>query len=108
LLQRSERGGAGNATVKPDAFVRLFAPDLPPAQARVLAAVREQQAAAIVIGYRGLSGLRARLEGTTSKAVSKQTAPARQRPASALAGVVIVAPSSRARPRRHRSGPGLC
>jgi nucleotide-binding universal stress UspA family protein len=38
----------------------------------ILDLAREQHAAAIVIGSRGLSGLRARLEGSTSKAVSKR------------------------------------
>lgn len=40
----------------------------------ILDLAREQNAAAIVIGSRGLSGLRARLEGSTSKAVSKRAA----------------------------------
>jgi nucleotide-binding universal stress UspA family protein len=38
----------------------------------ILDLAREQHAAAIVIGSRGLSGLRARLEGSTSKAVLKR------------------------------------
>lgn len=37
----------------------------------ILHLARERQAAAIVVGSRGLSGLRARLEGSTSKAVLK-------------------------------------
>ena len=38
----------------------------------ILDLAREQRAAAIVIGSRGLSGLRARLEGSTSKVGSKR------------------------------------
>jgi nucleotide-binding universal stress UspA family protein len=38
----------------------------------ILDLAREHRAAAIVVGSRGLSGLRARLEGSTSKAVSKR------------------------------------
>lgn len=38
----------------------------------ILDHAREHHAAAIVIGSRGLSGLKARLEGSTSKAVSKR------------------------------------
>jgi nucleotide-binding universal stress UspA family protein len=34
---------------------------------------REREAAAIVIGSRGLSGLRAKLEGSTSSAVLKHS-----------------------------------
>ena len=37
----------GNATVEPEAFVRLFAPDLPPRQARVLAATQTPISGAI-------------------------------------------------------------
>jgi pimeloyl-ACP methyl ester carboxylesterase len=37
----------GNATVEPGAFVQLFAPDLPPAQARVLAAAQTPISGAI-------------------------------------------------------------
>ncbi len=37
----------------------------------ILEVAREQHAAAIVVGSRGLSGLRARLEGSTSKSVLK-------------------------------------
>ncbi len=40
----------------------------------ILDYAREHNAAAIVIGSRGLSGLKARLEGSTSKAVSKHAA----------------------------------
>ena len=40
----------------------------------ILDHAREHHAAAIVIGSRGLSGLKARLEGSTSKAVSKHAA----------------------------------
>ena len=40
----------------------------------ILDLAREQNAVAIVVGSRGLSGLRARLEGSTSKAVSKRAA----------------------------------
>ena len=40
----------------------------------ILDVAREQQAAAIVMGSRGLSGLRARLEGSTSKSVLKHAA----------------------------------
>ncbi len=38
----------------------------------ILDLARDHRAAAIVVGSRGLSGLRARLEGSTSKAVSKR------------------------------------
>jgi nucleotide-binding universal stress UspA family protein len=38
----------------------------------ILAIASEQQATAIVVGSRGLSGLRARLEGSTSKGVLKR------------------------------------
>lgn len=40
----------------------------------ILDLAEEHQAAAIVVGSRGLSGLRARLEGSTSKTVSKRAA----------------------------------
>lgn len=42
--------------------------------ATVLAVARERQAAAIVVGSRGLSGIRARLEGSTYKAILKHAA----------------------------------
>lgn len=40
----------------------------------ILRLAREQRAVAIVVGSRGLSGIRARLEGSTSKAVLKHAA----------------------------------
>ena len=52
----------------------LAVPDAANVADTILDLAREQDAAAIVIGSRGLSGLRARLEGSTSKAVSKRAA----------------------------------
>jgi nucleotide-binding universal stress UspA family protein len=47
----------------------LAAPDEGNIARTILALVRERRAAAIVVGSRGLSGIRARLEGSTSKAL---------------------------------------
>lgn len=47
----------------------LSVPDARNVAATLIDLAREQRAAAIVVGSRGLSGLRARLEGSTSKAL---------------------------------------
>jgi pimeloyl-ACP methyl ester carboxylesterase len=47
LLEALSFDAQGNATIEPEAFVRLFAPDLPPAQARVLAATQKPLQGAI-------------------------------------------------------------
>ena len=52
----------------------LAMPDAGGVAHTILDHAREHRAAAIVIGSRGLSGLKARLEGSTSKAVSKHAA----------------------------------
>jgi nucleotide-binding universal stress UspA family protein len=49
----------------------LALPDEADVATTLLALVDERQAAAIVVGSRGLSGIRARLEGSTSKALLK-------------------------------------
>jgi nucleotide-binding universal stress UspA family protein len=51
----------------------LALPDVGGVSATILDAAREQHAAAIIVGSRGLSGLRARLEGSTSKDVLKHS-----------------------------------
>jgi pimeloyl-ACP methyl ester carboxylesterase len=47
ILQALVFDAQGNATVEPDAFARLFAPDLPARRARVLAAVQKPISGAI-------------------------------------------------------------
>jgi pimeloyl-ACP methyl ester carboxylesterase len=47
ILGALEFDALGNATVEPEAFTRLFAPDLPPRQARVLAATQKPISGAI-------------------------------------------------------------
>lgn len=47
----------------------LSVPDALNVAATLIDLAREQRAAAIVVGSRGLSGIRARLEGSTSKAI---------------------------------------
>jgi pimeloyl-ACP methyl ester carboxylesterase len=47
ILGALEFDGQGNATVEPAAFAQLFAPDVPPRQARVLAAVQTPISGAI-------------------------------------------------------------
>jgi nucleotide-binding universal stress UspA family protein len=47
----------------------LSVPDARNVAATLIDLAREQRAAAIVVGSRGLSGIRARLEGSTSKAL---------------------------------------
>jgi pimeloyl-ACP methyl ester carboxylesterase len=47
IVQALEFDAQGGATVEPEAFVRLFAPDLPRRQARVLAAVQKPISGAI-------------------------------------------------------------
>ena len=49
----------------------LALPDAGGVPSTILDAAREQHAAAIIVGSRGLSGLRSRLEGSTSKDVLK-------------------------------------
>jgi pimeloyl-ACP methyl ester carboxylesterase len=47
IVQALEFDAQGNATVEPDAFARLFAPDLPARRARALAAVQKPISGAI-------------------------------------------------------------
>jgi len=51
----------------------LAVPDQGDVPSTLLRVAHERQAAAIVIGSRGLSGLRARLEGSTSKSLLKHS-----------------------------------
>ena len=59
---------AGSAGFQAEALAR---PDHVNVADALVAVARERSAAAIVVGSRGLSGLRARLEGSTSKTVLK-------------------------------------
>jgi nucleotide-binding universal stress UspA family protein len=55
-----------------DAEPLLASPDEGDAARTILRLARERQAAAIVVGSRGLSGIRARLEGSTSKGLLRR------------------------------------
>lgn len=66
----SQEGAALAKSLGLDARALAVADQLDVART-VLAVAREHQATAIVVGSRGLSGIRARLEGSTSKALLK-------------------------------------
>jgi nucleotide-binding universal stress UspA family protein len=69
--QRVSQEGAALANSLGLAAQPLAVPDERDVAKTVLAVVEKHQAAAIVVGSRGLGGLRARLEGSTSKALLK-------------------------------------
>ena len=69
--ERVARQGADLARSLGVAADPLTVPDTRNAAHTILDVAREREAAAIVVGSRGLTGLTARLEGSTSKAVLK-------------------------------------
>jgi nucleotide-binding universal stress UspA family protein len=69
--ERISRAGAELARSLNAAADPLAVPDGGNIPATILRVARERQAVAIVVGSRGLSGLRARLEGSTSKRLLK-------------------------------------
>lgn len=74
LHQRAERVSRDGAELARSLGVTadpLPVPDEGDIPATILRVARERQAAAIVVGSRGLRGLRARLEGSTSKGLLK-------------------------------------
>jgi nucleotide-binding universal stress UspA family protein len=68
---RVSRSGAEMARSLGVTADAIAVPDEGNISATILAVARERNAAAVVVGSRGLSGLRARLEGSTSKALLK-------------------------------------
>jgi nucleotide-binding universal stress UspA family protein len=71
---RVSQEGAALATSRGLDARPLAVPDQRDVARTILAVAEEHQAAAIVVGSRGLSGIRARLEGSTSKALLKHAA----------------------------------
>jgi nucleotide-binding universal stress UspA family protein len=71
--ERVSREGADLARSLGLSAEPLALPDVGSVSSAILDAAREQHAAAIIVGSRGLSGLRARLEGSTSKDVLKHS-----------------------------------